>query len=116
MQQLQTHKHADLRMPKIKGTGAARTVYREKIWDHAAGVAIVEAAGGKCTDARGNALDFTQGITLALNEGVIVSGGGDDAHARLIAAIGDVLYPVAAGDGGDGDGGDADADANQARL
>jgi 3'(2'), 5'-bisphosphate nucleotidase len=32
------------------------------IWDHAAGVLIVEEAGGKVVDFRGNALDFSVGM------------------------------------------------------
>mgnify|MGYP003472513371 CR=1 FL=1 len=37
--------------------------YREKIWDHAAGMIIVEEAGGKVTDVRGHPLDFAHGRT-----------------------------------------------------
>jgi 3'-phosphoadenosine 5'-phosphosulfate (PAPS) 3'-phosphatase len=40
--------------------------YREKIWDHAAGVVIVSEAGGAVTDAAGNALDFSRGRWLDL--------------------------------------------------
>ncbi|EGG99057.1 3'-phosphoadenosine 5'-phosphatase [gamma proteobacterium IMCC2047] len=45
--------------------------YREKIWDHAAGKLIVEAAGGKVTDVNGNALDFTLGRHLDNNKGIV---------------------------------------------
>ena len=38
--------------------------YREKVWDHAAGVAIVQCAGGVITDGEGRALDFTKGRFL----------------------------------------------------
>jgi len=37
-------------------------IYREMIWDHAAGVLIVEEAGGKVVDFRGNSLDFSVGM------------------------------------------------------
>lgn len=49
--------------------------YREKIWDHAAGVIIVEEAGGMVTDVSGQPLDFSRGRTLSQNRGVIGSNG-----------------------------------------
>lgn len=49
--------------------------YKEKIWDHAAGLLVVEEAGGTVTDMHGAPLDFTQGAKLVNNEGVIVSNG-----------------------------------------
>lgn len=49
--------------------------YREKIWDHAAGVIIAEEAGGKVTDLHGRPLDFSRGVTLERNEGILVSNG-----------------------------------------
>lgn len=49
--------------------------YKEKIWDHAAGLLVVEEAGGTVTDMHGAPLDFTQGAKLVKNEGVIVSSG-----------------------------------------
>lgn len=59
--------------------------YREKIWDHAGGVLVVEEAGGKVTDIRGHVLDFTHGKTLASNLGVIVTNGV--FHQSIIDAI-----------------------------
>jgi 3'(2'), 5'-bisphosphate nucleotidase len=53
----------------------ARPDYREKIWDQAAGLLIIEEAGGKVTDLDGKALDFTTGRTLANNRGVLASNG-----------------------------------------
>jgi 3'(2'), 5'-bisphosphate nucleotidase len=53
----------------------ARPDYREKIWDQAAGSLIVEEAGGRVTDLRGKALDFTQGRQLEGNFGVLASNG-----------------------------------------
>ena len=35
--------------------------YAEKIWDHAAGIIIVEETAGRITDMHGHALDFSQG-------------------------------------------------------
>lgn len=47
--------------------------YIEKIWDHAAGMIIAEEAGGKVTDILGNPLDFSCGIRLEKNRGVLVT-------------------------------------------
>ena len=63
-----------------------RADYREKIWDHAAGVLIVEEAGGTITDITGRPLDFTHGRELAVNRGVIVSNGR--LHERVLSALG----------------------------
>jgi 3'(2'), 5'-bisphosphate nucleotidase len=52
-----------------------RKDYREKIWDHAAGMIIVEEAGGRVTDVRGNDLDFGHGRKLEHNAGVIATNG-----------------------------------------
>jgi 3'(2'), 5'-bisphosphate nucleotidase len=59
--------------------------YRERIWDHAAGVLLVEEAGGQVTDALGADLDFGQGRKLFNNRGVVVSNG--HLHAAILSAI-----------------------------
>lgn len=59
-----------LRLPSPKTPN-----YKEKIWDHAAGLLVVEEAGGTVTDMHGAPLDFTQGAKLVNNEGIIVSSG-----------------------------------------
>jgi 3'(2'), 5'-bisphosphate nucleotidase len=59
--------------------------YREKIWDHAAGVIVVEEAGGKVTDMHGKPLDFTLDYQLVANQGVVVSNG--TCHQAVIAAL-----------------------------
>jgi 3'(2'), 5'-bisphosphate nucleotidase len=59
--------------------------YREKIWDHAAGVIVVEEAGGQVTDMYGKPLDFSQGTKLVDNRGVVVSNGA--IHAQVIAVL-----------------------------
>lgn len=70
-----------LRLPVRKG-------YREKIWDHAAGVAVIEAAGGRVTDLNGNRLDFGCGETLANNRGVLASNTTlHDAAMETLARI-----------------------------
>ncbi len=61
-----------------------RDNYYENIWDHAAGVLIVEEAGGTVTDANGELLDFTHGRELVANRGVIVTNGL--LHDRVLEA------------------------------
>ena len=60
-------------------------VYREKIWDHAAGVIVVEEAGGKVTDIFGKPLDFTRGRKLTENRGVVATNGA--FHDQIIKVI-----------------------------
>jgi 3'(2'), 5'-bisphosphate nucleotidase len=62
-----------------------RADYEEKIWDHAAGSLIVEAAGGRVTDVRGAPLDFTCGPTLARNSGIVATCG--TIHDEVIGAV-----------------------------
>jgi len=62
-----------------------RADYQEKIWDHAAGKLIVEAAGGKVTDIYGKPLDFGRGRTLSENKGVIATSG--QIHDQVVAAV-----------------------------
>ena len=65
----------------------ARTGYKEKIWDHAAGVVIVEEAGGMVTDAGGRPLDFSKGPYLeGLDRGIIVCSGAT-LHDKIIDAV-----------------------------
>jgi 3'(2'), 5'-bisphosphate nucleotidase len=49
--------------------------YKENIWDHAAGSIIAEEAGGKVTDILGHPLDFSCGIKMEKNHGVLVTNG-----------------------------------------
>ncbi|KAK0498977.1 nucleotidase HAL2 [Armillaria luteobubalina] len=67
-----------MRMP----TGAG---YKEKIWDHAPGVVLVEEAGGVITDSRGQRLDFGLGRTLGENFGVIAASKA--AHPKVLEAV-----------------------------
>lgn len=67
-----------LRLPTRPG-------YVERIWDHAAGYAILKAAGGTITDVDGNPLDFRHGRGLEKNRGIVASNGMN--HDRLIEAI-----------------------------
>lgn len=71
-----------LRLPTRPG-------YQEKIWDHAAGVAVIQEAGGIVTDVYGKKLDFSLGRTLANNKGVIVTNG--QYHDQVLVAVREVL-------------------------
>lgn len=63
--------------------------YVENIWDHAAGMLLVEEAGGRVTDVDGKDLDFGYGWQLAKNRGVLVSNGA--LHERLLSSVDHVL-------------------------
>jgi len=62
-----------------------RVGYREKIWDHAAGVLLVEEAGGTVTDINGKPLELNHGYELTDNQGVIVTNG--PLHSGLIETL-----------------------------
>ncbi len=55
--------------------------YTENVWDHAAGVLIVEEAGGTVTDLDGKPMDFTHGAKLAGNRGILATNGEDSRCA-----------------------------------
>jgi len=59
--------------------------YKEKIWDQAAGSLVLQEAGGRITDLRGNPLDFTTGRKLVNNRGVLASNGL--VHAAALTAL-----------------------------
>ena len=61
------------------------TDYTERIWDHAAGSLVVEAAGGTVTDMHGKPLDFTHGHLLKANTGVVATNG--PVHDEVIDAL-----------------------------
>lgn len=71
-----------LRLPTEKA-------YEEKIWDHAAGMIIVEEAGGRVTDLFGKTLDFSRGKTLGNNHGIIATNGL--LHHRVLEAVKSVI-------------------------
>jgi len=55
------------------------------VWDHAAGVLIVEEAGGRVTDLLGKPIDFTHGARLEHNRGILATNG--PLHDDVLAAI-----------------------------
>jgi 3'(2'), 5'-bisphosphate nucleotidase len=59
--------------------------YRECIWDHAAGLIVVEEAGGVVTDVNGRALDFSQGRRMTVNRGILATNG--KLHLQLLECI-----------------------------
>jgi len=71
---------ADLYIRHSVGEG-----YAEKIWDHAAGVLIVEEAGGRVTDLNGAMLDFSQGERLSANHGILAAN--DRLHGPALTAV-----------------------------
>jgi len=70
-----------LRLPTKKG-------YVERIWDHAAGSLVAIEAGCAVTDAAGNALDFSHGVGLEKNRGIVVAP--TLLHGKAIGAIRDL--------------------------
>ena len=71
-----------LRLPTKPG-------YVERVWDHAAGLRVIEAAGGTVTDVYGEPLDFSLGRGLERNKGVIVTNG--QYHSQVLEAVRAVL-------------------------
>jgi 3'(2'), 5'-bisphosphate nucleotidase len=69
-----------LRLPSPKSPG-----YREKIWDHAAGMLVVTEAGGMVTDMHGRLLDLASGPKMTNNRGVVVSNG--QIHPAVIQTL-----------------------------
>ncbi len=69
-----------LRVPSSSEPG-----YKEKVWDHAAGTMIAEEAGGKVTDLYGRPLDFSCGVRLEKNFGILVSNG--ILHEAVLKAL-----------------------------
>ena len=59
--------------------------YRECIWDHAAGLIVVEEAGGTVTDANGSPLNFLAGKRMHENRGIIATNG--KLHQQVLMAV-----------------------------
>lgn len=58
---------------------------RQNTWDHAAGVIVVEEAGGRVSDMYGQPLDFSFGYQLLNNQGIVASNGA--IHEAVLAAV-----------------------------
>ncbi len=61
--------------------------YRECIWDHAAGMIVVQEAGGTVTDANGLPLNFLAGKRMHENRGVVATNG--KLHEHVLKALTD---------------------------
>jgi 3'(2'), 5'-bisphosphate nucleotidase len=59
----------------VKVYAPEKSNFIENTWDHAAGVIIVEEAGGMVSDLDGARLDFSHGAKMIGNRGVLVSNG-----------------------------------------
>jgi 3'(2'), 5'-bisphosphate nucleotidase len=68
---------------------SARPEYKEKLWDVAAGALVIEEAGGRVTDLRGEPLDLTADRELTRNNGSLVSNG--HLHEAVLSAVTAVL-------------------------
>ena len=62
-----------------------RKDYVERIWDHAAGALLLREAGGIVTDCSGSSLDFSCGMRLERNRGIIATNG--KVHDKVIRAL-----------------------------
>ena len=79
----------------VLASGAADLLFRfpspgdpdrhEWIWDQAPGTIIVEEAGGRVSDLRGNPLEFWRGRQLSANVGVVLSNG--HLHEAALKAL-----------------------------
>ena len=83
--------HGEVRPGRLRRCGSVHALAaggqpptRTRSGIHAAGVALVRAAGGIATDLDGGPLDFSQGETLP-NAGMIVSNG--QQHERVVEAV-----------------------------
>lgn len=67
-----------VRMPPSKS-------FRPYVWDHAGGQLIFEEAGGKLTDINGKAFDFTAGLKLENNYGLV--GAPRHIHEQILRVV-----------------------------
>jgi 3'(2'), 5'-bisphosphate nucleotidase len=65
----------------------------EKIWDFAAGVFLVEEAGGRVTDGHGASLRFDVGLELPDAPDIVASNGALHSHALLALRDGPPAHP-----------------------
>jgi 3'(2'), 5'-bisphosphate nucleotidase len=63
--------------------------YRENVWDHAAGLIVVESAGGRVSDVDGKPFDITTGQRMTRNRGAVVTAAS--IHDQVVAAVRAVL-------------------------
>jgi 3'(2'), 5'-bisphosphate nucleotidase len=73
----------------LRAPNAKTPDYRECVWDHAAGWLAVREAGGRVTDVRGNAIDWSSGRRLESNVGVLATNG--HVHDAVLEALNRLL-------------------------
>jgi len=61
--------------------------YKEKIWDHAAGVIVVQEAGGVVSDAGGAPLKWDQGRFLEVGGAPHLHPGVSQLTPRLLSRV-----------------------------
>ncbi len=66
-----------------------RDGYEENIWDHAAGMLVVEEAGGTVSDIDGCPLDLTTGRRMTANRGIVAAPAV--IHHVVIGAVREIL-------------------------
>ncbi len=66
--------------------------YRECIWDHAAGMIVVQEAGGMVTDANGAPLNFLTGKRMHENRGIVATNG--KLHEHVLKVVNSQLSVV----------------------
>ena len=63
--------------------------YKEKIWDQAAGMIVIEEAGGRVTDLDGKSWIISAGRKLENNRGVLCSNGV--LHERALEVLSEII-------------------------
>jgi 3'-phosphoadenosine 5'-phosphosulfate (PAPS) 3'-phosphatase len=71
-----------------------RPGYEEKVWDHAAGSAVLLAAGGSVTDELGEQLPFGTGSLLKGVTGIVASGVPAEPHSKIIRVVAECDVPA----------------------
>jgi 3'(2'), 5'-bisphosphate nucleotidase len=74
-----------VRVSAVEDASEARICESVESWDHAAGMLVVEEAGGRVTDIHGVPLDFSYGGGLEANVGVVATNGR--LHDRVLEAL-----------------------------
>ena len=93
-----------LRFPPLRADGS---LYREKVWDHAAGSLVVEEAGGRVTDCEGMKLQFgdddgdhkscssnSSGVRLLSGDVRGIIACRPEVHAKLVKSVKDARFDI----------------------
>ncbi|XP_057962043.1 PAP-specific phosphatase HAL2-like [Malania oleifera] len=60
---------------------------KERLWDHAAGVIIIQESGGVVTDTGGSPLNFSKAAHLEEVDRGIIASAGQKLHDKVITAV-----------------------------